>query len=186
MALIRVQLERDGPVVEASGMPSLKITLQPQAGGLTFACVWDDLVESLPISDDTDGWFSEFLALRCRLVYLPDEPVGPGDSAYGRPGDQVDLADGFPFLLISEASLADLNVRLERPVPMTTAAPVWSFEAANPSPRMTGSWCAAARSPSARCHITTVNQGTAAVGKEPLRTLTRVRRCGTRSSSDRS
>jgi uncharacterized protein YcbX len=151
MALIRVQLERDGLVVEAPGMPSWEIPLQPLAGSLMLARVWDDLVESLPISDGTDRWFSEFLGLRCRLVYLPDESVRPVDPAYGRPGDQVGLADGFPFLLISEASLADLNARLEGSVPMNRFRPNLVVRGCGPFPlpRMTGSWCASARSPSA-------------------------------------
>jgi hypothetical protein len=86
MALIRVQLERDSLVVEAPGMPSLEISLQPLAGSLMLACVWDDLVERLPIGDDTDRWFSEFLGLRRRLVNLPDESVGPGTRHTGGRG----------------------------------------------------------------------------------------------------
>ncbi len=68
-----------------------------------LARVSDGLVESLPISDHTDCFVSEFLDLRCRLVYLPDESVRPVDPVYGRLRDQVGLADGFPFLLIAEA-----------------------------------------------------------------------------------
>jgi uncharacterized protein YcbX len=49
--------------------------------------------------------------------------VRPVDPGYGSPGDQLSLADGFPFLMISEASLADLNARLERPVPMNRFRP---------------------------------------------------------------
>ncbi len=151
-----------------------------------LARVWDDLVESLPVSDGTDRWFSEFLGLRCRLVYLPDESVRPVDPAYGRPGDQVGLADGFPFLLISEASLADLNARLEGSVPMNRFRPNLVVRGCGPFAEddwklvRIGPIAFRVVKPSARCHITTVDQETAATGKEPLRTLARFRRCGTR------
>ena len=47
MALIRVRIEPDGLVVDAPGMPSLEVPLQPPAGRLMLTRVWDGLVESL-------------------------------------------------------------------------------------------------------------------------------------------
>jgi uncharacterized protein YcbX len=52
-----------------------------------------------------------------------DELVRPVDPVYGQPGDAVSFADGFPLLLISEASLADLNSRLAEPVDMRRFRP---------------------------------------------------------------
>jgi uncharacterized protein len=69
-----------------------------------LAHVSDDLVESLPISDHTDRFVSELLGLRCRLVYLPVNLCARWTRHTGGFGDQVGLADGFPFLLIAEAS----------------------------------------------------------------------------------
>src|SRR3712207_8585196 len=89
MALITVRLEADGLVVDAPGMPSLDVPLRPPAGEPRLARVWDDLVQSLTVSDDADRWFSEFLGISCKLVYLPDESVRPVDQSYGRPGDRV-------------------------------------------------------------------------------------------------
>jgi uncharacterized protein YcbX len=59
MALIRVRLDRDDLVVEAPGMPSLVVPRQPPAESLRLARVWDDLVESLPVGEDTGRWFSK-------------------------------------------------------------------------------------------------------------------------------
>ena len=186
MALIRVRLERDDLVVEAPGMPSLKIPLQTPAGRLMLARVWHDLVESLPVGDDADRWFGEFLGVRCRLVYLPDESVRPVDPAYGEPGDQVGLADGFPFLLISESSLADLNARLQRPVPMDRFRPNLVVRGCEPFAEDGWSTVRIDRitfrivKPCARCTITTVDQETAATGKEALRTLAQFRKVGSK------
>jgi uncharacterized protein YcbX len=182
MALIGVRLERGGLVVDAPGMPSLEMPLQPQAKRLTLARVWDDLVEVSPISDEADRWFSEVLNVRCRLVYLPDESVRPVDPPSGTPGDQVGLADGFPFLLISEASLADLNARLEQPVPMNRFRPNLVVRGCEPFAEDDWRLVRIAPitfrvvKPCARCAITTVDQRTAATGKEPLRTLARFRK----------
>lgn len=182
MALIRVRIEPDGLVVDAPSMHSLEVPLQPPAGRLMLTRVWDDLVESLTVGDEADRWFSGFLDVSCRLVYLPDESVRPVDPAYGGPGDQVGLADGFPFLLISEASLADLNARLEEPVPMDRFRPNLVVRGCEPFAEdnwklvRIGSIIFRVVKPCERCAITTVNQRTATTSKEPLRTLARYRR----------
>jgi uncharacterized protein YcbX len=46
------------------------------------------------------------------MYYLPDDEVRAVDPVYARSGDQVGFADGFPLLLISEASLAAFNAQL--------------------------------------------------------------------------
>jgi uncharacterized protein YcbX len=186
MALIGVRIEHDGLIVEAPDMPPLEVPLRPPAGRLILARVWDDLVEASLVSDDAGYWFSEFLGVRCRLVYLPDRSLRPVDPAYGEPGDQVGLADGFPFLLISEASLADLNARLEQPVPMNRFRP--NLVVCGCEPFAEDGWKLVrigqitfrVVKPCSRCAITTVDQRTAATSKEPLRTLARFRRSGTK------
>ena len=54
MALIRVRIELDGLVVDAPGMPSLEVPLQPPGGRLMLTRVWDNLVESLTVGPDAD------------------------------------------------------------------------------------------------------------------------------------
>jgi uncharacterized protein YcbX len=186
MALIGVRLERDSLIVAAPSMPSLEVPLQPPTGRLILARVWDDLVEASPVSDDADRWFEEFLGVRCRLVYLPDRSLRPVDPAYGQPGDQVGLADSFPFLLISEASLIDLNARLEQPVPMNRFRPNLVVGGCEPFAEdgwklvRIGQIAFRVVKPCSRCTITTVDQRTATKSKEPLRTLSRFRRAGTK------
>ena len=78
--------------------------------------VWDDTVDAA-LADD-GGWLAETLGRPCRLVYM-DEPVRrPVDPDYALGDDITSFADGFPVLLIAQASLDDLNGRLTRPVTM--------------------------------------------------------------------
>jgi uncharacterized protein len=182
MALIKVRLESDCLVVDAPGMSSLQVSFRPRDGKPMLARVWNDLVEAQTVDDDS--WFSEFLEASCKLVYLPDESVRPVDPAYAEPGDLVSLADGFPFLLISEASLADLNARLEQPLPMDRFRPNLVVGGCEPFAEdgwrgvRIGRLTFRVVKPCARCTITTVDQESATKGKEPLRTLVRFRRAG--------
>jgi uncharacterized protein len=186
MALIGVRAERDHLVVQSPGMPPIEVPFRLPDAKPMLARVWDDLVETLPVGDEADHWFSEFLATKCKLVHLPDESVRPVDQTYAEPGDRVGLADGFPFLLISEPSLADLNSRLEQPLPMNRFRP--NLVVAGCDPFAEDGWSLVrigainlrVVKPCARCAITTVNQGTAAKGKEPLRTLATFRKRGSK------
>jgi uncharacterized protein YcbX len=184
MALIGGRIEPDLLLVDAPDMPSLEIPLAPPQGEPLLAQVWNDLVEVLTVGVEADRWFGEFLGVRCKLVFLPDESVRPVDPDYGRTGDRVGLADGFPFLLASDASLADLNVRMESPVPMNRFRPNLVVQGCEPFAEdgwrliRSGEITLRVAKPCARCVITTVDQGTATTGKEPLRTLARFRRAG--------
>ena len=100
--------------------------------------------------------------------------------------DLFHFADGFPFLLVSEASLANLNDRLvstgEEPVPMNRFRPnfvvsgVAAFgEDAWPRVRI-GGIVFRSGGPCARCIVTTTDQFTGERGTEPLRTLAAYRR----------
>jgi len=94
----------------------------------------------------------------------------------------VSFADGFGFLLISEASLHELNSRLETPLPMNRFRPNLVVSGAEPFAednwrdlRLGGLELTVVK-PCARCVITTTNQDTAQRGAEPLRTLATFRR----------
>lgn len=184
LALVKVSIGPDNLTVQAPGMPPLGVPLVPENGKRTLATVWTDTVECLPAGDETDRWFGEVLGARCRLVYLPDDSVRPVDPDYGRPGDHVSLADGFPFLLISEASLQDLNERLETPVPMNRFRPNLVVRGCEPFAEdgwrriRVGEVEFRVVKSCARCVITTVDQTTAVSGKEPLRTLATYRKSG--------
>jgi uncharacterized protein YcbX len=96
----------------------------------------------------------------------------------------VSFADGFPFLLISEESLADLNRRLAYPLPMNRFRP--NLVVAGGEPYAEDGWSRMeignlrlqVVKPCGRCLVTTTDQDTGERGKEPLRTLATYRKVG--------
>ncbi|HWA86935.1 MAG TPA: MOSC N-terminal beta barrel domain-containing protein [Opitutus sp.] len=140
--------------------------------------------------DDVATWLSDFLATRCRLVRIGGQFHRPVLKPAAQPGDIVSFADAVPFLVISEASLADLNDRLlargEEPLPMNrfrpnlviAGAPAAFAEDTWPRVRI-GDVVFRSAGPSARCVITTTDQFTGERAKEPLRTLATYRRSPT-------
>ena len=144
-------------------------------------------LEAEDCGDRSASWLTSVLGTAARLTRIGGHfhrPVKPGKA---RPGDIVSFADAYPFLVISEASLADLNDRLieqgEEMLPMNrfrpnlviSGAPAFAedtlarFSIGNVTFRTAG--------PCARCIVTTTNQTTSErLGPEPLRTLAGYRR----------
>ncbi|MBK7946705.1 MAG: MOSC domain-containing protein [Flavobacteriales bacterium] len=145
------------------------------AGESKRVLVWSDAVEVLHAPMAVSAWFAEKLGITCSLVFMPDAAHRPVDAKYASGG--TSLSDGFPYLIVSQASLDDLNTRLESPVPMNRFRP--NLVIAGGAPFQEDAWTSiaigAARfslvKPCARCVITTTDQLTGERGKEPLRTL---------------
>ncbi|MBW4649642.1 MAG: MOSC domain-containing protein [Kastovskya adunca ATA6-11-RM4] len=181
LALIRVQIEGSQLVVQTPNRDQLSIPLCLDAERVAVN-IWKDVCEAIPAPETVSQWFSDFLELPCQLVYMPDSTKRPVDTHYAHHNESVSFADSFPFLLISEASLEDLNQRLEEPVPMNRFRPnlvVSGCEAfAEDSWRTIriGSVRFQVAAPCSRCVVTTVDQSRGIRGKEPLQTLAQYRR----------
>lgn len=91
------------------------------------ATVWNDTIEVLDAGDSTSEWLNHTLGLtnkkQVRLVYMPDSCQRKVDKQYAKHNQTVSFADGFPLLLISQASLDLLNSKLTIPVPMNRFRP---------------------------------------------------------------
>lgn len=173
---------RDGVLqIDAPGMPALELPVKPATSVLTRVTVWRQTCDATWVGETAAGWFSDFLGSACSLVYMDDEVVRPTNPAFA-PGFRVSFADGYPFLLISEASLDDLNRRLAEPLPMNRFRP--NLVVAGGQPYQEDGWTRirigeiALRvvKPCERCVITTTDQTTAERGKEPLRALATYRK----------
>ncbi|MEI9911537.1 MAG: MOSC domain-containing protein [Bacteroidota bacterium] len=92
-------------------------------GNSIKAIVWDDTVEVYEVSKEHNNWFSKILGMNCRLVSFPENNTRPVDPRYSINNDQVSLADGYPLLVIGQASLDDLNGRMKSPLPMNRFRP---------------------------------------------------------------
>jgi len=144
--------------------------------------IWDsENVPAVRVSDEADRWFSDALGKPCQLVYMPETTHRAVDPVYSRPTDAVSFADGYPYLLIGQASLNDLNQRLPAPVTMQRFRP--SVVVSGSLPYEEDSWAQFSMGrlnfvgvkPCARCVLTTIDPATAERGPEPLRTLTTYR-----------
>ncbi len=182
MALIAPSIGDGVLRLEAPNMPVLETRLNPTHSVTTQAAVWDDVCGASWLGEHEAEWFTEFLEIPCSLVHMPDSVIRPANPVYAPAGAKVSFADAFPFLIISEESLADLNRRLSDPVPMNRFRP--NLVVAGGGPYAEDSWCEIVIGelpfkvvkPCPRCVVTTTDQITTSKGKEPLRTLATYRR----------
>jgi uncharacterized protein YcbX len=155
------------------------------------AQVWDDFVEVQVASDAINQWFSEKLNRAVKLVYLPDDSARPIPEKH-QPLEtstlHVSLADGYPILIVSEASLSDLNRRIAESNPQATAMEMPRFrpnlvldslephQEDNLGTFTLGTTTLQITKPCSRCVLTTIHPKTLERGDEPLRTLSTYRK----------
>ena len=181
LALTRTAIEGDRLRVSAPGRAPLDLPLEPSGAVTTTARVWGDACVSQWLGERAAGWFTGLLGIPCSLVHMPAQTRRPADPAYAPPDVRVSFADGFPFLVLSEESLADLNARLPDPVPMDRFRPNLVIAGGEPYAEdglgrfRIGELELEAVKPCGRCVLTTTDQETGFRGPEPLRTLARYR-----------
>lgn len=182
LTLIRAQADGDGLALSAPDMPPLHLAAAAQPR--IEATVWKSTVLAQPAVAAADAWVSAFLGLPARFVHMDADGVRAVSPDYGRPGDEVSFADGYPLLLISQAALDALNEKLAQPVPMLRFRP--NLVVAGTAPHAEDAWkrirVGAVEfdvvKPCTRCVLTTVDfeRGAFDPSGEPLRTLTTYRR----------
>jgi uncharacterized protein len=182
MALFKVTLHNDHLVIHHKG-DTLKVVInQASVHPSSKVQIWDDVVSANEVSPAHSLWFSERLGLNCRLVYFPEDNERPVDPLYQVNKEQVSLADAYPFLIIGQRSLDDLNSRLAKPVSMLRFRPNFVFSGGVPYEEDSwksftiGSAQFAGVKPCSRCVLTTVNPETGEKQDEPLRTLSTYRK----------
>ncbi|HIC82371.1 MAG TPA: MOSC domain-containing protein [Chromatiales bacterium] len=184
MALIQPVLNENGLELYAEGQAPLYLPLEPDKPEPLDVQLWNDRCQAMACGTVADQWLGAVLGRPARLVYLPPEHVRRLDPEYARPADETGFADGFPFLLVSEASLADLNSRLEARLSMRRFRPNLVVKGCGPYAEDTWGRIRIGKigfrvvKPCARCAITTVDPDTAERSKEPLTTLAGYRRRG--------
>lgn len=180
LTLVATRLEGDSLVVSAPGLSPLALPLRNDSGDERSVQVWLDTVRGA-VHAAGSAWFSAYLGAPHELVYMPDAHQRRVNPERARSGDIVSFADGYPFLVISEASLADLNARLPSPIGMDRFRP--NIVIAGTEPYAEDGFARvsigeiAFRGPKRcdRCVMTTVDPETGEGGKEPLRTLAKYR-----------
>jgi uncharacterized protein YcbX len=176
MVLVRTALTGGAIELEAPDHPPFRLPLRHEGGPRRDVRVWRHQGRAIAHAEGS-AWISRFLGGPHELVYMPDDERRPVDPDYGRAGDTVSFADGYPLLLISQASLDHLNARLAAPIVMERFRPSLVVEGC--LPHAEDDWMAFSIGPlrfrgvkpCSRCVVTTIDPTTGVRGLEPLRTL---------------
>ena len=156
---------------------SLSLSSVPEPEKQISVTIWDDTCMAAPVSREADQWFTRMLGINSRLVYMSDESRRPVDETYAIDNDITSFSDAYPFLMIGQASLDDLNGRLTDSLPMNRFRPNIVFTGGQPFEEdmiasfKVGNITFFGVKLCARCVIITINQENAVKGKEPTKTL---------------
>lgn len=182
MSLIRPQFNADTLELRAPGMLRLQIPLDlpdPEHAVTLNVQVWDDTVKAYDCDDMTALWFSKALGVDCRLVrFHPDAKRVANPQWTGGVEAPTLFSDGYPLLVISEASLADLNEKLiaqgREALPMNRFRPnivvggTGAFDEDFAESITIDAVILKPVKPCPRCPIPSVDQTTGQVGPDPL------------------
>jgi uncharacterized protein YcbX/ferredoxin len=111
LCLVTTILTEHGITLSAPAMPTLSLVYENFSEQYQNVNVWDDEIAAQLCSTKANLWFSDYLQRPCQLLYF-----GQASSRVRKPNTdnarKVAFADGYPLLLISQASLNDLNEHL--------------------------------------------------------------------------
>ncbi|MFT7588529.1 MAG: hypothetical protein ACI959_000740 [Limisphaerales bacterium] len=186
MCLLTISLREEEMVIrnDRQLFAPLSIPLTQPENDPIDVLVWRSSCKAIPVSDKADDWFSKALGISCRLVYMPESTKRLVNPEFAKNEEIVSFADGYPFLVIGQASINDLNVKLTRPVSVLQFRPNIVFTG---SPAYTednwegiriGETVFFRTKNCTRCNVISINPQTAEQDKEPLATLSKYRKEG--------
>jgi uncharacterized protein len=199
MAMLRATIEGDCLVIQEKDKPSndFKIPINTE-GPLSHVTVWDDTMKAASVSKEVNGFLSDFLEKEVLLLKMPDTTERRVEENYNRGNDIVSFADGYPFLIIGEASMADLNEKIIAPlspegirdfVPLNIRRFRTNFVFSGGTPFQEDAFQSfkigdvdfMGMKNCSRCVLVTRDPDTGVKGKEPLLTLQNYRQKGTKT-----
>jgi uncharacterized protein YcbX len=182
-ALLTVKLEDNG--LRVTYKPSgefIVIPYQPLSNDVCEVFIFDDTCMATYVGGEADEWFTGILRLKCRLVYMHQGSKRPVSEKYAANGEITSFSDAYPFLIIGQSSLDDLNNRLDKALPINRFRPNIVFTGGKPFEEdlmnnfTIGNINFYGVKLCARCIIPTIDQTNATKAKEPLKTLATYRR----------
>ena len=178
LALMSVEVTTDGLLVTSPADGQVAVPFHPVDRQSERVNIWDNICDSVTVSNELDQWFSHVLGTSCRLVQMAPHEKRPVPAEYAVHDESVSFADEFPFMLLTEGSLEELNKRLEVPLQMNRFRP--NFVVGDALPFAEDDWKKISIGSTsfygvkscARCVMTTVDQEKGIkAGPEPLKTL---------------
>lgn len=161
-------------------LPVIRLPLIPYNSEEVNVKIWDDNVTALKYYGEINDWLYKATKIKTTLVFMPDEAKRAVNPEFAQ-GKIVSFADAFPFLIIGEESLSELNNRINRPVPMNRFRPNFVFSGGEPFDEdnwqqiKIGNIDFKIVKSCARCVITTIDQYTGEKENEPLAALAKFR-----------
>jgi hypothetical protein len=178
MALVRTALDDRTLTLTAPDRPPLHVARDARSTTLDVT-VWKFDGRGIDCGDAAAEWVSSFLETPLRLVHFdPEVPRVCSPEWTQETRAVTEFSDGFPMLVVSRASLAELNARLPKALPMERFRPnlvldgVDEFAEDRIHELRAGGITIRVVKPCMRCAITTTDQQTGERdGVEPLQTL---------------
>jgi uncharacterized protein YcbX len=172
-----------GLTLGAPGRSPIDIALPGSDAELRGVTIFGDSLRVPDAGDEAGAWVSEFIGKPTRLVQIPLERARITQAGYGKDDDRVAFADGFPLLLIGQASLDDLSQKVGRPLEMLRFRPNLVIEGGEAFAEdgwkriRIGDVEFRVVKPCSRCILTTVDPqtGLRSDDREPLATLQQYR-----------
>ena len=178
LALVTPSISGQKLTLSAPGTDELTIDIR-KTGPTRPVDIWRSKgVQAVDQGKGAAEWFSDWLESSIRLVHIAEGYIRRVSQEYAiNADDHTAFADGYPILLASEESLADLNARLDAPLPMNRFRP--NLVVRNCGPFAEDTWSRirvgdiemAVVKSCARCVVTTIDKKTLEKSREPLKTL---------------
>jgi len=180
LSLLKAEFFNQQLIISNETIGLMVFDLKDFKEGVT-AKIWSDTVEAKSLENKKTELLSLYLGINVRLVYMPETSFRQVDKDYFSLNQRVSFADGFPFLLTNQASLDDLNSRLDETVSMRRFRPNIVFSGSRAFQEdqwkriRIGEIEFEVVKPCSRCVMTTVDSS-GKKGREPLKTLSTYRR----------
>ena len=173
-----VATRREGGLSLAYGVQAPLTVNAFEGGSLRDLRVWDDRMQGWDAGDAAADWLATALGVPARLARVTPATRRMADRHYvGEQDVPVAFSDGYPILVCTMASLAELNRRLPAPVPMDRFRPnlvldgLDAFEEDRIRAVRIGSVVLHLVKPCTRCSVPTIDQLTGTPSTDPIPAL---------------
>jgi uncharacterized protein YcbX len=176
LALVQPRLSADALILAA---PDREEVAVPFSGGTPIACtLFGETCQAWTTTPEASAWMSDYLGRPVSIVARDHDFLRKGGVQYPQRDERpTSFVDNYGVLLISEASLSDLNTRLTTPVAMNRFRPnivvedVPPYEEEDAHGFTSNGVAFDFVNVCTRCVMTNIDQTSAQVGREPFQTL---------------